>query len=146
MQEFENNFSRDRGLILSKAIGENAETLIPIETNLNVLSPLLQHTSIIEIIYLFCLCASSFPIMTEFLSLPRWCYCSGYAYLNIFGRKILEDDVQCRERITITQKSDLGNTYGFSSCRLFLGAEKGTPCMLIERIPVVSFCCSHGLV
>lgn len=72
-----------------------------------------QHTSITETSYLLYLHASSFPVMTHFLSLPRCCYCSGYAYLNIFGRKIFKDDVQCGEGITIIQKSDL-----FISCQL----------------------------
>lgn len=102
-------FPRGKGWILNRSIEENAETWLPMETNQNVVLPLSQHTSIMEI-YLFCLHASSFPLMTKFLSLPKWWYCSGYSYVTIFGRKVFKVDIQCREGITIIQKSDLGNT------------------------------------
>lgn len=69
MQEFENNFSWDKGLILSKAIvrGEWRD-MNSYGNKPKLCSPLLQHTSITEIIYLFCLCASSLSVMSSISS------------------------------------------------------------------------------
>lgn len=91
---------------------------LSMETNLNVVLPLPQRTSISEVIYLFYLFASSYLVMAKFFSLST-CYYSDYTYLSMyFSRKISKVIYSAEKKLQLFRNQTLSLLYIVSFCKL----------------------------